>query len=432
VANDVSGQLAADDLAPVAIQPPSFGQLVRRRKWRLTLAVTITVLASAAVYPVLPRSYSSTTLVLLQPTDQSGQPIIGRSMLNALDENEIQSYDDILSSRTMLQAVVDKLHLLNDPEFNSALSQSRLQEWRDRVKSLLLLPPMFPDEAVVANLRRHLYIIRSHKSYAFQIGFWSESPSKAAVMANTLATAFVTDRLANKMRFQRELTKHLEVRQTELEQAYGDSEKKLHAYLVESGLIHSGEREALQRQLEIFSAQYAEAAGLADRLASRVKAVLDLQRTGNLDASPEVLASSVIKDLKERLMTLSSGTGSGTSITGSAAPANLAELRSQINMEMQRIARGLQAEAAIAGAHASALGLEIAQIDVKLMSWNDAERKLEIFKRQADADRNVLKDNMAQLRAQSGVIAALRSDADVISEAVPSSRPSFPNLLQTV
>ena len=94
------------------------------RKWRIGVAVTSILFASVALYPVLPRTYSSTSLVLLQPTDQSGQPIVGRSTLNALDENEIQAYDDILSSRTMLQAVVDKLQLRKDLELNPTLNLS--------------------------------------------------------------------------------------------------------------------------------------------------------------------------------------------------------------------------------------------------------------------------------------------------------------------
>jgi succinoglycan biosynthesis transport protein ExoP len=430
VDNDVSGQFYADDLARVAIEHPSFGQLLRRRKWRIAVAVTTVLAASMALYPVLPRSYSSTSLVLLQPTDQSGQPIVGRSTLNALDENEIQAYDDILSSRTMLQAVVDKLELLNDPEFNPALSRSRQQDIRDWIKSFLLLPPMFPEEAVLANVRRHLYIVRSKKSYAFQIGFWSESPSKATVMANTLANAFVTDRLANKQRFQHELTKHLESREVELEATYTDSELKMYNYLLRSGLIHSVERQALEQQLTTFSRQYAEAASLADTLESRAKNLAEMQRAGTLDAAPDVLTSPVVRDMKERLITLSSGTGTGQTSGGiSATPEKLNELKQLIGAEALRIVRSVQVDAMIARAHATTLRDEISRIDTKTVFWKEAERRLEGMQRQTDADRNVLKDNMAQLRAQSGIIAALRSDADVISDAVPSSRPTFPNPL---
>src|SRR3569623_1233909 len=109
------------DLTDVWHHHLSFVDILRQRMWRLIVGGTIVMLMGAALYPILPRTYSSTTLVLLQPTDQSGQPIIGRSTSNALDENEIQAYDDILSSRYMLQTVIDKLQLLNDPEFNPNL-----------------------------------------------------------------------------------------------------------------------------------------------------------------------------------------------------------------------------------------------------------------------------------------------------------------------
>jgi uncharacterized protein involved in exopolysaccharide biosynthesis len=282
----------------------------------------------------------------------------------------------------------------------------------------------------LANVRRHLYIVRSKKSYAFQIGFWSESPSKATVMANTLANAFVTDRLANKQRFQHELTKHLESREVELEATYTDSELKMYNYLLRSGLIHSVERQALEQQLTTFSRQYAEAASLADTLESRAKNLAEMQRAGTLDAAPDVLTSPVVRDMKERLITLSSGTGTGQTSGGiSATPEKLNELKQLIGAEALRIVRSVQVDAMIARAHATTLRDEISRIDTKTVFWKEAERRLEGMQRQTDADRNVLKDNMAQLRAQSGIIAALRSDADVISDAVPSSRPTFPNPL---
>ena len=90
-------------------------------------------------------------------------------------------------------------------------------------------------------------------------------------MANTLANSFVTDRLTNKLRFQRELTKHLEIRQVELEAAYTGSELKMYNYMLQSGLFHQGERQALEQQLTTFSGEYAQAVSLADALENRAK-----------------------------------------------------------------------------------------------------------------------------------------------------------------
>jgi hypothetical protein len=53
--------------------------------WRLIVGDTIVVVIGGPA-----AHLSSTTLVLLQTTDHSGQPIVGRSTKKALDNNEIQ------------------------------------------------------------------------------------------------------------------------------------------------------------------------------------------------------------------------------------------------------------------------------------------------------------------------------------------------------
>ena len=115
---------------------------------------------------------------------------------------------------------------------------------------------MAAEEGVEANLRKHLFVSRDHKFYAMQVGFWSTEPNKSAAMANTLADAFVTNRLTNKLRFQQHFATELERRQAELAATAAQSELRVHAFKVQSGLIHQSQHDALDRQLT-FSDQYA-------------------------------------------------------------------------------------------------------------------------------------------------------------------------------
>ena len=427
MSDDVSGHFDTQTSVPSS---RSFGQIVRSKIWLMVFASLVVVTASVLAYPVLPRTYKSSAMVLLQPTDQAGQPIIGRSTMNALDENEIQAYEDILSSRPMLETVIDKLHLINDPEFNTALQTSRFDSWKQRLRSWLLIPPMAVEEGVEANVRKHLFVSRDHKSYAMQVGFWSTDPAKSAAMANALADAFVANRLSNKLLFQQHFAGELERRQAGLAANVAQSELRVHAFKVQSGLIHQSQHDALEHQLATFSDQYAQAMSIAATTEDHAKNLLEMQRVGTLDSAPEVLASPVIRDLKERLITLTSGTGTGPTTGGiSATPEKLNELKQLISVEAQRIVRAAQAEAQLARDHAEILRLQIKAIDGEIIAWKESERQLESLQREVDADRAVLKDTMAQLRQQGSIMAALRSDADIISTAVVTSRPAFPNLM---
>ena len=423
--NDMDGRFAeqsaswADTEALAAVQNRAFRRALCTKLWRVGVATALVVSVSAAVYPILARTYRSSALVLLQPTDQAGQPIIGRSTMNALDENEIAAYEDILASRPMLVTVIEKLNLMNDPEFNPELQTSKLDQWKQRIRSWLLIPPMTANEAVEANLRRHLFTTRSHKSYAMQVGFWSADLGKAAAMANGLADAFVASRLVNKLQAQEHFAKELERRQIELATTVAESEIRRHTYMVKSGLIHVGEREALERQLGLFSDQYAQAASTASSAEEHAKNLVEMQRAGTLNSAPEVLESPVIRNLKERLITLTSGTGTGAMTGGiSATPEKLNELKALINVEAQRIVRASQSQALLARVHAEVLRMQITTIDGKIVAWKEAETQQEVIQREVDADRQALKDTMAQYRAQGSIMVALRSDAEIISTAV--------------
>jgi uncharacterized protein involved in exopolysaccharide biosynthesis len=396
----------------------SFGVGLRVKLFFLPLLGTAVVLASLAIYPLLPRSYEATALVLLQATDRNGQPDYERSGRNALDENAIQAYSDILAARPLLLTIAS--HHLNDPEFNTTLRPSH--SWLMGARSWLPSSLITPRETIEDTLRKHLIIRRDRKSYVLQVGFSSIDPNKAADMANTLVTAFVADQQTSKQRFQNEFVEQLRQRSAELEAKYRASEAAMNSYLIESGLIHKGERISAERRLETFSVQFAQATTDARTAEDRARTLLEMQRRGTLDGAPEVISSPVIRAVKERIMLLNSS----ASPTGTALTA-MTDIRTAISGEAERIVRASQTEATILRQRADTLRDEINRIDTQLTAWHEADRQLAELQRTVDLDRTVLQDAMAQLRVQTGRAAMLRPDVEVISPAVAPVRPAFPD-----
>jgi uncharacterized protein involved in exopolysaccharide biosynthesis len=404
----------------------SFASILKAKLWLIMLVTGITVTASGVAYPWLPRFYEATALILLQPTDQKGQPDFGHSTLNAVDENEIQAYSDILASRPILSTVIAAQHLMDDPDFNPTLRST----WITQLRSFLPDADVSPEQAVERTVRNRLVIRRDRKSYVMQVGFKALNPDTAAAMANTLANAFGADQLRRRQDAQRDIVASVANRTNELMTKYLGSEEKAHLYLVESGLIHRDQQRSAEEQLATLSREYALALSQASAAEGRARSLTEMQRAGTLDNSPDVLASTIIRDLKERLITLSSSTGtpSGSAGFGSSPPAALTELRQLIGTEVQRIVRAAQSEAMLSRERADALRDQIAAIDTKTIAWNEAERHWTDLQREADADQKALQDAMARLREQTNLIAVLRPDATIYSAAVAPSHPAFPNL----
>ena len=404
----------------------SFGHILRAKIWWIILIGIVVIASSATVYPILPRSYEATSLVFLQPTDQNGQPGFGHSTLNALDENQIQAYNDILGSRPLLMTVIQQQHLIDDPEFNPTLRDT----WYTKVRAWLPLPAINPEQAVETNVRKRLVIRRDKKSYIMQVGFWSANPETASAMANILVNAFVTKQLADRQHYQRDLVNKLAAHVTELQARYHLTEAAAHTYLVDSGLIHKDQQTSAEHQLTTLSNEYAMALSRTATAEEHAQVLAEMQKLGTLDSAPDVLASPIVSALKERLITLTAGTGVPGSIgVGGSLPASLAELRQLINTEIQRIVRAAQAEATMNRLEAVILRDDIAHIDAQTVIWREAERHLSVLQRESDADQKALQDAMAQLRTQTGLIDLLRPDTEVWALAVPPARPAFPNLM---
>lgn len=407
------------------IRGVDLASILKAKKWRLIFITVTVILAGGAIYPFLPRTYSGVALLYIQPTEGNGQQIFGHSIMSAFDESQIDAFTDILGSPPTMQAVIKTQHLLEDAEFNPTPTD----DWYMRFRTWLHAEPVDPEQAVETKLRKHLIIQRDRKSYVIQVGFWSRTPSLAAAMANTLAYAFVADQLAHRQTHQRELVARLEKSANELHARYENSEDATHAYLVQSGLIHKGEQTAVQQQLDALSVEYAKAILQSHAAERRMASLTEMQRAGTLESAPEVLESSIIRDLKERMITLTAGVGTITSQVGrgGASPESLADLQKSINVEMLRIVRSAQIESSMARLIAVSLKAEIMMLDARMVEWRDAERRLKSLQQVADVDLGAWRDAMNQARTQQNLISMLRPDVTVYSIAETPATPSFPN-----
>jgi uncharacterized protein involved in exopolysaccharide biosynthesis len=86
-----------------------------RRRWKLILIPTVLVatLSAVAVY-MQPRRYESSTTILIRP-DKTLNPITGYQVALAYEEQS-RNFNEILWSRTVLQALADSLGLTKDAE----------------------------------------------------------------------------------------------------------------------------------------------------------------------------------------------------------------------------------------------------------------------------------------------------------------------------
>jgi polysaccharide biosynthesis transport protein len=385
---------------------------------------------SVAIYPVLPLKYSATAEVLLHPTNQEGGTSWDQSIRDAFDDSAIQTKIDILRSDALQANVVEEHNLLADPEFNRALKPSWL---RRMVNSQPWLTPWIPAQRgdlaqVRAKLASHL-IVKRGKSYFMTIGYSSIDPLKATLLANTLAKRFYVDQIKRKAKSQDDLLKSMRDRITTLETIYHQNEQLEQDFVESSGLVHRADKESMERQLATLSTSYAEARRRSVEATSRADMLLASQRSGGIDSTADALASPLLQRLRQRLVELSTGSGSGVGPTAGASQTVLSFLHQAVDAETQHLVKAAQNEALVAQENEAGIRADLSRLDVKLVLWQANERHRIDLHRAVTVSLDDLHEANQRYERQAGRGDVLQSDMEIVSWAELPDRPSFPDPL---
>jgi capsular exopolysaccharide synthesis family protein len=242
--------------APVA-SPESdlldLGELLRtlgRYKWSIVGIAFIAGVATAFYGYSLDRYYTAVTTMLIESKVPNPIPVKGvyESDLGNSDEYFGTQYE-ILRSRDLAGKVVDKLGLVDHPDFQpeepSLLAQ--LLNWRawmpfiDKSEG----PPMNPDEAKV--LRRdnvimkfigRLRVVPMRGTQLVKVGFKSRYPALAQKATNAIAEEFIDSALQGRLDTTRRTSLWLTQKLTDIRTQLEGSEKALQDFREQEKLVN--------------------------------------------------------------------------------------------------------------------------------------------------------------------------------------------------
>lgn len=199
--------------------------------WRgrlLIFVLTLGALILGGTYAFVAATplFRATSVVMLET--RQDQIVDIKSVVGGLsgETSEINSEVEVLRSRSLIGKVVDRLDLINDPEFNPALApKGSINLAGQRIQSFLGLTSAAMPEANLAKDSRDRVItallnkvsVRSIPlSLVLQITTETESPEKAARIADAIVAQYVNDQVAQKQKATQEAATWLEDRVAEL------------------------------------------------------------------------------------------------------------------------------------------------------------------------------------------------------------------------
>jgi exopolysaccharide transport family protein len=359
------------------------------------------------------------------------------------ESSAVDTEVEILKSRSLAERVVSAFNLDRDPEFNVKLRAGnpltaaldalgigdRAQGQTDDAQRAKA------HEAVVDAVLKRLYVNRLGLTYVIDVGFQSQSPEKAAIIANGFADKYLSEQLQAKYDATQQATQWLNDRIAELQPEVAAAEGAVQRYKAEHGLLASVGSTLTEQEISSLNDQLAQArADMAEKDARARTAQSQGQAGSNGGNLSGPLSSQTMMQLRSQQATASSKVADLETKYGPRHPEvqraerELADISAQINQELERQVSNLQAEDQVAHQRVASLEGSLSGAKGALIGNNAASVELDDLQRKAAA-ASTLYDNLLNRAKQTSTdLGNQQSDARVVSRAKIPLKPSYPDL----
>lgn len=403
---------------------------ILRRQSRLIVMTVVIVMAMASLYVLTATPlYRAEALLLVDPSEQNlldpnKVTSLAASTLNARVDSEVE----ILRSASTALAMVEAADLVADPEFGPRLPM------RAKLAQAIGLPRGAQDadgasllKGVVSRFMNARDVHRQGLTYVISVGVTSESPERAAVLANTLAETYILEQVQAKVRSTLAGRDVLQGQITHAQHRLATTEGQLDGYIFDN--LERLERESGEKALIPLRQNLSVIQSLQQsqgKLMSEAQSALAGRNWVKLTSA---LENDALAELERQRQALERRLG---------AVASGSSLAMDLQDALDEIESGLEAEA---GVRLRALQEEVFGFDKQIESVRDEIRTTllrsdlptstlaEVFTLQQEAELarhqyQTLLSRLSELEAQAAVQIA---DSRIVSEALPPTRASQPD-----
>lgn len=404
--------------------------LVRRRFLILLTAALLTL--GALLYGLFtPALYSSVSEILIDPQDL-------QVVTNDVNPSRVppdggitmvESQVSVVQSTGVLLRAIEATKLTEDPEFNGQGGLvSRL------LGGLLGSGSAETDRTgkTLDALRRRLAVKRADKVLVLDVIVTAKSADKAAMLANAIAQAYLTDQASARAKMATDASDSITARLEEQRKRVQQAENAVEAYKSAHNMVMAAGNLVSDQELTEINTQLSAA---QTRTAALKAQVDQLRRSGGApDATSEAMRSSVISSLRAQEATLVDQVSQlGTELgprhpSMIAAQQQLRDTRALIARELGRIGAAAETDYERALANQQALEAKVAGMKSKSLDTDQASVKLRELQRDLEAVRSVYATYLQRAQETREQINVDSTNARIISKAMPALKKSWPPL----
>jgi succinoglycan biosynthesis transport protein ExoP len=422
----------------------------RRRFWSFLAAGFLTFVAVVVFTLQATPLYTSTASVVLNLRES--QVVDIESVLSGMppDSTAVDTEVEILRSRALAEAVVDRLNLTAVPEFNGELREPTfVQELVGGVRGFVsgLLPSQVDSgtvgdeearirESVVGALMEARSVRRAGLTYVIEISATSQTPRLARDIANAYADEYLVSQLEAKFEATERANEWLDERVQSLREEVRAREQAVADYRNAEGLIDAEGATVAEQQVADLNSQLAVQRAELSEARARLEAVQSqIERGVAADTIAEVLRSEVISDLRRQQAETARRQAELSSRYGPRHPEiltvqrELADIEAQIDAEISRIVTSLENEVNVSAQRVRSLQQSLQEARSELATNNSAIVRLRELEREAEASRALFESFLNRFRQTNEAESLAEADARIIANAAVPENPSSPNVM---
>ncbi|HZP76070.1 MAG TPA: polysaccharide biosynthesis tyrosine autokinase [Pseudolabrys sp.] len=412
---------------------------ILRRRWRPIVATPVLLMTLALLaIMILPARYSGVATVLIDPhrssvadQNQGQQPPSNF----ATDDATIESQVLLVQSLAVLQHVVDKLDLTHDEEF--APHPGLL----DPIRALFATHTPAPGASKedIARMRSteilqtRTKVTRQATTFLVDIAVSSESPKKAAAIANAIADAYFEDQVHAKYDAVKTAADWLNSEIKRLEGRVVASDKAVEDFRAANNLTVSQGVTVNDQQITDLNNKLVEARVESAATKAKYDQVQQIsQRGGDPGSIGEALQSDVIARLRTQYAEIAKNEADLRAKYGPQHPsvpavhAQLRDTQRLINQEVQRILDNTRHDYEVARSREASLQKSLDDLKGISTRSGQAQVQLRELQRQADANRSLYESFLARYKETSAQENLELPESRIVTRAQVPIRPSFP------
>jgi uncharacterized protein involved in exopolysaccharide biosynthesis/Mrp family chromosome partitioning ATPase len=411
-------------------------ELIWRRKTAIALAGLIGACLAVAIGKSLTPKYLATAELYVDPRELQlvDRELTPRSQDTSGLAMVVESQARLITSNSVLMQVIQDTRLDKDPEFgggSNGLLVSLLGLFGLEVRPAAA--PVVNQTAALDALNRHVNVKKTDRTFIVDIDVWSYDAAKAAMLANAISNAYLTETKNSQAIAARRATSDLSGRLKELQERLRTAENALAVYKAQNNFV--GTQDTLINDQQLLASNQRLASARASTLDAQAKFdQIEANRRNSSDAGaiPEALQSPTIANLRAQYAETRRRLAEMTSELGPLHPSlrqmekQVEDLRRTVNEEIDRIAQSAKNDLTRARDFETSLNRALEAQKRQSVQLSQASVRLRELERDVEASRDVYQSFLKRSRETEEQETLNTSNARIIGEATVPQRRSFP------